>query len=163
MAGQIAVEYKITGTRELYEALEQKPRDAAKKIIRKALVAAGQIWVDDMKSRVRRGPHRNARGSIDWNLLSQNILSKVTVRGDQLGGKVYVGPAAKVAGYRLFWAVFLEFGTKLRHRGKGKAGGSTGQMPKLPFIVPAFESKKQAVLDKYISSVRETLEAEKMI
>jgi HK97 gp10 family phage protein len=144
------VEIKITGTAELEAALESFPRTMAKAIVKKALKSAAGIWQQEMKAKVRQGWHvwkiteyKGAKykgRSREWGALSRLIGIKVSVRGDELGGTATVGPVKKG-----FWALFLEFGTK--------------RMGARPFIRPAFDSRANDVLNKYIEVARTELEA----
>jgi len=139
------VEVKIEGANELFEQLEARPAKIAKAIIRNCLRKAGGIWRGEMKARVARGWHvfqSSAKGrSREWGFLAGHIGMKVSVRGDELEGTCSVGPVKKG-----FWALFLEFGT--------------ANMAAQPFIRPAFEARKQEVLDKFISSAKEELQKE---
>lgn len=147
------VELKISGLADLERALEEMPRKAARRIVRQEATSAAAAWADEMRARVRRGPHHQASGQTDYGVIAENILEKTTVR-DDLSASVKVGPAKAAGGYMLFWVKFLEFGTRLRHR---KGGASTGEMPAFPFIRPAFESKASSVLDRFISGIRDAL------
>jgi HK97 gp10 family phage protein len=144
------VQVKITGGAELYRALEERPRQVGKAIIRAALRSGARIWWKEMKDRVHRGWHvfRNTKfkgqrlkgRSREFGVIAQRgIAIKVSVRGDELGGIAQVGPTRKGA----FWSLFLEFGTS--------------RQGKFPFIRPAFETKKQAVLEEFIRKTKEEL------
>ena len=153
-----AVEVKITGLSEIQEKLEHLPIKASRKIMRRSLRAAAQIWLEEMKSRVRRGPHHFKGGNDLFAVIANTLGIRLRVNSD-LAGSATVGVPKKV-----FWASFVEFGTKVRFRGKksgGKrSGATTGQMPAFPFARPAFEAKKQEVLDKFIADSRKALEEE---
>jgi HK97 gp10 family phage protein len=152
------VDVKISGLEELQEKLEHLPIKASRKIMRRSLRAAAQIWVDEMKARVRRGPHHFKGGFDLFGVIAKTIGMRISVNSD-LEGTATVGVPKKV-----FWAKFVEFGTKVRFRGKktgGKrSGATTGQMPSFPFARPAFEAKKNEVLEKFKSDLREALEEE---
>jgi HK97 gp10 family phage protein len=144
------VSVTVKGAAELEDRLARLPIIAAKAIVKIALVAAGKIFLDEMKSRVRRGFHvfKSGKGkykgqrikgrSREYGVLSRAIGTQVVVASDGLGGMVKVGPRKKA-----FWALFLEFGAA------GRAA--------YPFIRPAFETKKQAVLDQFLDTCREEL------
>jgi HK97 gp10 family phage protein len=137
------VEFKITGGKELYEALEEQPKRVAKEIIRAGLKQAAGLWREEMRNRVVRGWHvfesaRKGR-SREYGFLAGHIGMKTSVRGDELEGTCGVGPVKKG-----FWDLYLEF-------------GNAHQAPQ-PFIRQAFETRKQEVLDKFISVCREKLE-----
>lgn len=140
------VEVKITGGRELFEALEERPPRIAKAIIRKCLRAAAGIWRGEMRDTVPQGPHvwkgssRTGR-SREFAFLRDHIGMKVSVRGDELEGSCAVGPVKKG-----FWAQFLEFGRS--------------DQAAQPFIRPAFESKVRDVLEKFTEKAKEELDKE---
>jgi HK97 gp10 family phage protein len=138
----LIVEVKITGLRELQEVLEQQTKNVAKDIIRKGLKKAAGLWREEMKTRVARGWHvfqSASKGrSREWGFLAGHIGMKTSVRGDEFEGTCHVGPVKKG-----FWSLFLEFGT--------------ARMAARPFIRPAFEARKFAVLEKFTSTVREEI------
>lgn len=136
------VSVKISGVEQLAEALERKPLAAAKAVVRKCLRAGARVFWQEMRQRVRRGWHvfggKDGGRSREFGFLADHIGIKISVRGDELGGTAHVGPVKKG-----FWDLFLEFGTR--------------KMAAVPFIRPAFESRKQDALDKYVSTARESL------
>jgi hypothetical protein len=148
------IEFKITGLAELDRALHELPPRAARRIIRQELIAAVEPWQEDMRGRVRRGPHHRGKDH-DYGLLAANIAVRTRVKND-LSGSADAGPAAKAGNYNLFWAVILEFGRKggVSPRGRHYPG-----MPAYPFVRPAFEARKQEVLDRFTSGIREALNA----
>ena len=152
------VEVKISGLEELQDKLEHLPIKASRSVMRRSLRAAAQIWLDDMRARVRRGPHHFKGGFDLFGVIAKTLGMRVRVSSD-VSGSVTVGVPKKV-----FWASFVEFGTKVRFRGKksgGKrSGATTGQMPSFPFARPTFEAKKQEVLDKFIADTKLALEEE---
>lgn len=151
------IECKITGTEELARNLEQLPRDAAIRIVKTGLRKAAQIWLAEMKRTVQQGWHvfqftqvtgreagksggagKYGGRSREFGVISRALSLRLKINPDNLGGTASVGPPKKA-----FWAQWLEF---------GKRGAR-----KFPFIRPAFESRKQAVLDAYADTVREEL------
>jgi len=150
------IEVKIRGLDELQEKLEHLPIKASRTIMRRSLRAAAQIWAAEMKARVRRGVHHFKGGFDLFGVIAKTIGIRVSARSD-VSGSAVVGVPRKV-----FWASFVEFGTKVRFRGKksgGKRGGATtGTMPAFPFARPAFEAKKQEVLDKFTAEMKQALE-----
>jgi HK97 gp10 family phage protein len=146
-----SVTVTVTGADEIEQKLARLPVIAAKAIIKIALQRAGKIWADEMRARVRRGFHVFKSGqakykgvriqgrSRDFGVLSRSIGSQVIVAADGLGGQVKVGPRKKA-----YWGLFLEFGTK--------------RQPAFPFIRPAFETKKEAVLENFLETCKEELD-----
>jgi HK97 gp10 family phage protein len=139
------VEAKISGGAELFEALENLPKAAAKAIIRAGLRSAAGIWRAEMKQRAQKGWHvwkgskRQGR-SRDFAFVSEHIGMKVVVRGDELEGTCQVGPVRKG-----FWSLFMEFGT--RHSSAH------------PFIRQSFDARRTDVLDQFITVCKEKLAA----
>ena len=152
------VEVKINGLSELQDKLEHLPIKASRKIMRRSLRAAAQIWLDEMKAKVLRGPHHFKGGFDLFGVIAKTLTMRVSVKSD-LEGTATVGVPRKV-----FWASFVEKGTEVRFRGKktgGKRhGATTGKMKPKAFAVPAFETKKQEVLDKFIADTKLALEEE---
>jgi hypothetical protein len=147
------IEFKISGLAELDRALRELPPRAAKRIIRKEMVAAVEPWAEDMRGRVRRGPHHKGRGAKEYGLLAANIKVRTRIKSD-LSGAADAGPAAKAGNYDLFWAVILEFGRK---GGTSPRGRHYPAAPAYPFVRPAFEARKQDVLDRFIAGMRAAL------
>lgn len=161
------IEVKVSGLSELEDRLERAPLRVAKNIMRSALKSAAEIWATSMAARVIRGPHQEAHGATEFGAIAKDIHIRVSVKSD-LEGTAAVGP-----GPNSYWARFVEFGTRLRHRGKitgyarsqgkrlkNRGGGSTGTMPPFPFMRPAFEEEKGAVLEKFSDGVRQALDEE---
>lgn len=148
--------FKISGGAELARALEEKPPIVARKIIRRSLRVAVRPWREEMIARVRKGWHvfgsaleakglrapRGGRGERgrqrEFGVISRNIQIKTTI-----GRSGFDGTAAVMPSKRGFWARYLEFGTKHQRA--------------FPFIRPAFESRKQEVLEAFIEDAREQL------
>lgn len=151
MAGRNTVEVKLSGFAELQQKLEHLPPAASRRILRRSVVAAVKPWRDEMIARVRRGFHHWTRKQSRYGkqkafrapvfgFLAKNIRISARVNKD-LEATVAVGPA------RLgFWARFLEFGTT--------------KMRAFPFIRPAYEVRKQEVLDELGKQLKEGLERE---
>lgn len=149
------IELKIAGGAELERKLEELPRKAAERIVRRECQAAAVPWRDEMASRVRRGWHvwqrttlrdrrnkRTAEGgrTRDFGVIATNIRMQTSVEPGDLASSTRVYPDP-----RAFWAKFLEFGTAHQRA--------------FPFIRPSFESEKSTVLDRFISGVRDALAA----
>jgi HK97 gp10 family phage protein len=111
------VDFKISGLSELQDKLDHAPLEASRTILRRSLKEAGQIWLDDMKSRVRQGMHRFKDHSVEFGVVEKNIKMRASVKSD-LSGKVSVGVNESASDPKSpFWALFLEFGTGARSRG----------------------------------------------
>lgn len=155
MSGEIEIKVTITGADELAHKLESEPPIVARHILQTSLRKAVRPLREEMISRVRRGWHifssslgakglhaRKGHGQggreREFGVISENILIRAKV-----GPGDYQGSAAVFPSKRAFWAKFLEFGTR--------------KMGALPFMRPAFEVRKQEVLDDFIEDVREQL------
>jgi HK97 gp10 family phage protein len=144
---------KFTGWDELQKKLEALPEDLAKKTMRTALGAGGDVMRDGM---VAAAPE-------DTGFLKEHFNVKISVKDGGLVGKCFVGPAGKIdypngdGGYRdkvnrkgktyqigrisvASVARFLEFGTS--------------KMGKKPFMTQAFETKKGTALDAMIEKLK---------
>lgn len=157
-------EFKISGLEQVQYKLEHLPIKASRKIMRRSLKEAGQIWLDEMKTRIRQGVHHFKDHTEEFGVIEKNIVMRVSSRSD-VSGYVRVGVLEKSEDPRSpFWALFVEFGTAIRFRGRksgGKRGGATtGQMPAFPFARPTFYTKKQAVVDKFVTDVKQALNEE---
>jgi len=152
--------FKITGASELAKALQAKPPIVARQIMRTAIGKAVQPWREEMAARVRRGWHVFSRTkavkglhpkkgssfagrSREFGVIARNIIIRT-----QIGASGFEGSAAVFPRRSAFWSLFLEFGAR------------KGKMRAFPFMVPAFESRKQEVLALFIADVREQLHKE---
>lgn len=151
------VSVKITGGKELEDALERLPMDAARRIVKLGLVKGARLWLDEMKRTVLQGWHifnftkvtkreagpgggagRYAGRSREFGVISRALSLRVKLNPDELGGTAQVGPGKKA-----YWAQWMEFGRK----------GARS----FPFIRPSFDARKQAALNAYVDTVREEL------
>src|SRR5271166_4974074 len=111
--------FKITGIEEVGEKMRTYPEKFLAKGVRKALLAAGEVFRSAISAAAPRSEdetHGHPPG-----FLAEHIAMKATVSTKNDRGEVKVGPVAKA-----FYAMFPEFGT--RHQ------------PAKPFIRPAFEA-----------------------
>lgn len=150
------IKVTISGADQLADALQSGPPAVAAQIIRKSLRSAVEPWRRQMIDRVRRGWHvfsstrirglKGVRGrfagrSREFGVISRNIRVAL-----QIGAGGFEGSAAVYPSRRGYWAKFLEFGTK--------------KMGRFPFVVPAYESGKNQVLDGFIASIKDQLRKE---
>lgn len=143
------VEVHINGLDEICDKLEHLPINASRRIMRRSLKDAGQIWLDEMKARVRQGEHHFKDKTTEFGVIAKNIIMRVSARSD-VSGYVRVGVRERRNDPKSpFWALFVEFGTAVRKRG--------GKMPAFPFARPAFESKKKEVLDTFLVDVKKNI------
>lgn len=144
------VSFKITGTEELAKVLETKPAIVAQRIIRQSLREAVRAWREEMIARVRKGWHvfartkiKGQRGTLAGREREYGVISNSIAISSEIGAGGFEGTAAVHPTKRAFWSRFLEFGTR--------------KMPAYPFIRPAFESRKEEVLEKFVEDVRDQL------
>lgn len=118
----------------------------ARSHLRKALKAAAEIWVVDAKSRV----------PVDTGDLRDSIRSLVVTSASQEMGKASVGPCMspelKKSGGDTsqdpgVYGRFVELGLDSR------------KMKRTPFLRPAYDSKGDAVVAKFVEVLAEGLEA----
>lgn len=151
-----SVTVKIDGLDALDEKLRALPPKFARRAMRQALRPAVQIWKEAMVS--------GARKLTGW-MASQITIRISTPPSDAEHGRARVTIAAKQDPTRISTR-----GTRGRY-GRAKHVPSalnealwnefgTVKMPARPFIRPAFESKKQSVLDRLISELRSILNEE---
>jgi HK97 gp10 family phage protein len=149
------VEYKITGLVELQRTLEQMPRDVARKAVRGGLTAAAEMVRDRI---VATAPRKSG-------FLASHFNVKFRMRGDELAGTAYVGPAGKVyypnvgraergisTGRRPHKGGLLPVASVARFLELG-----TSKMAAKPFIRPAFESSRDGIIALVVSSITDAI------
>jgi HK97 gp10 family phage protein len=135
---QQAFKFEIKGIKELLDAFDQLPTMSMKKnVIRKALKKAAEP--------VKELAQTNARGGVlidNPEVLANSIKVTSNLKRSQRSGfdksrvTMYVGSSSPLA--HLF-----EFGTAERYK---KSGSATGYIPAMPFMRPAWDSKKRVAL-----------------
>jgi HK97 gp10 family phage protein len=129
----------ISGMDEIDRKLRELGPKLARRTMRKALKAAGEVFVAAQKMRAPVGPGRKTgRSQHPAGNLRDSIRSVTRVSARYEEGAVLAGPTRHA-----FYAMFQEFGT--RHQ------------PSRPFITPAFDESKEAAKDKFIKTLREGL------
>lgn len=135
---------KIDGLKELEEQLLSLPQNLARRDVRQALEAGGEVIAEEMRA---LAPRRTGR-------LHENIEVKVSLSSKQDAGTAKIGPLKKV-----FYGLMQELGwtsplpksaggTRRDRRGRGM------HHPGHPFMRPAFESRKDAALETIIRTLR---------
>jgi HK97 gp10 family phage protein len=161
-----AIDIKVTlhGFDELADALETLPPKVARQVLKKGLLAVGNLWQTTMASLVRRGEH-HFPGKVDlFGFLAENINIAVTTTKD-LNATLKVGPWGKA-----YWGKYLEFGTGPRQRthaaGRVLTGRAhrifeqlrdTNKMPAFPWMRPAFDETESQALDVMAQQTRQAL------
>ena len=122
------------GLDSLISQLRQRVGAASERIEKKALKAAGQVLADEMIERV-------AVSRINYRLHTRDHIKVSGVKRQDGVRYVTIGPSRKVS----FRSHFIEFGTSTQ--------GAR------PFIEPAFQAKKQEVLEVMAAELRRGLES----
>jgi HK97 gp10 family phage protein len=149
---------KVDGLAQLQRNFERFPLAVARRLFREALHAAGEIWRGEMEARAPK----LAKVKLSENPkevripgdLARHIGARVEVNSD-LRASVRVGPSKYT-----FWGLFQEIGRRaagtgsklpaLFGGGKGRRSGGSSFMEAQPFVRPAFESKAEAVLNRFV-------------
>lgn len=124
----------VTGLKELDLMLRQMTPELNHRILGAANVASAKPLVATAKSLVAKGSTKRLEKSIG--------AVKISTRKSTEIGTVHVGPR-RGGGHKGYHGHLVEFGTVERFH---KSGKSTGIMPKLPFMRPAFERTKDQVI-----------------
>ena len=120
----VKISAQVFGGKELDDAFRQLPRATAKGVLRRALAKAAEPVVREAEALAPRGPTGNLKASI--TVSTQLTRSQRDMRRD--GVELFIG-ATTPKGYH---AHLLEFGTV--------------NMPAQPFLRPAWDAAKDAVL-----------------
>jgi len=145
-----SVEVHVEGLDRLEKALLGLPDAVCKKALRQAVKAGADIFLTDMRMRAR----------VRTGKMVHDLKARVSVRATKGSVSADIGARDdRKKGGHAYLARFQEFGTKphvIRAR-KGKAllvpgGGFVYQVshpgqPARPFIRPAFDSRKDQVVD----------------
>jgi HK97 gp10 family phage protein len=114
----------------------------AKRLFRRALTTVGQLWVEDVKSKVPVDTGA-LRDSIDFVVKTspKNDYGTVTV------GPTYTSPKGNnTTESPGVYGMWVEFGLK------------TKQYPSQPYMRPTFDATAESVIDLFASKLREDLE-----
>lgn len=135
---------RIEGADIAAKLLKQLPQDISKRVIASSTRKGAKILLEEIKERAPEGDQseysqtkikeRQRYGSIKDNIK----ISTVYRAADTIILAVHTGNA--------YWAMFREFGTRL--------------MSKIPFIRPAFDSKKDQVIDVISTDLGKKIERE---
>jgi HK97 gp10 family phage protein len=142
----MSVKISVSGVKEIDRVLKGLPRQLQDRVLAAAHRDAAKPLVNAMKAGAPKGS-----GTIAKNIGT----SKVPKRSAAVLGETDVGP--KKRGYV---ARFVERGTKARVlKGKGKypRGTGRGKINAKPFLEPAFNATKEAVINGISESVGKKL------
>ena len=135
------IRVEVQGLKGVEDALAQAGPKLAKRALRKALKAGGDLMVAGAKSRaplLKVATKRRQPGE-----LRDSIGMKISLSPKQESGKVSVGPLkdkSKGKDSPGTWGMFVEFGSVQ------------------PFMRPGFDSSSQAALEAYTEVIREGVE-----
>jgi HK97 gp10 family phage protein len=140
----MSVTMDLEGFSELENLLDQLSNAAGKGVLRRSLKKAAQPTADLMNSYAPKGPTGNLKGSIIVGTkLSKSQAGKhrKLVRGDKASVEMFVGADHNLSGRH---AHLVEFGTGPRFH--EKTGRAVGAMPPQPFVRPAWDQDRTAML-----------------
>jgi HK97 gp10 family phage protein len=127
---------KIEGLKELQTALQELPKATARNVMRRILKARGKPIAEAARKHVPVD-----QGDLKDSIAVSTTLSKRQKRmhrkPDKDDVEVYVGPGPHPQAH------WLEFGTDERTHASGK---SVGDVPKKPFMRPAWDSQRRGLL-----------------
>jgi HK97 gp10 family phage protein len=145
----MAVEIQVQGLAEVMKSLRDFTPDLQRKALDGAAKAGANLFRDEAKRRapvqdvdvldIRRRAPEHKPGSLRNGI--HTLKKRKLPAGVALGYQVATGKDT-------FWADYLEFG--FHHVQSGK-------QVMVPFMRPAFEIKKQAVVDGFVASVAQAI------
>jgi HK97 gp10 family phage protein len=152
------VTFEIKGLDELQKQLEALPHDVMRQVLNKDLKEVGNMCRDEI---IMLAPK-------DTGFMDEHFAVDVKISKVDVAGTVKIG-AAKGADYP-DTGVGAGYHQRFSNSGKRKLAGrisvasvvrffefGTSKLSKKPFLTSAFESKKDAMLQKIISGIRESL------
>ena len=125
----MADSFHVNGLEGLLQKFQDLDIKAAKKSLRKALKAGGDVFQQEI---IARAPERTGQ-------LRAEIASSTSVNPNEGTGTVSVGPLQHA-----FYGEFAEFGT--RHQ------------PAHPFMRPAIDSKAGEAIDAFANTLRDAID-----
>ena len=151
-------EFKMTGMDTLQKKLEALGKPTAKKIVRKALRAGGEVVQDAI---VQNAPE-------DTGFMKEHFGMRTKLKSNELAGSCFVGPEGKVdypdkdgtfrrrierAGKKAIEVGRISVVSVVRFFEFG-----TSKMSKKPFMTQAFESKSSDALDAITEKLKDGIE-----
>lgn len=137
---------RVTGVKELDEALKAMTAEMSDKTMQSAAMGASKVLIDRAKSLApsKGGGLRQSIGVTKGSFNQVRSLQREI-------GQVKVGP--RRGRYKGYAAHLMEFGTKNRYsrsvRGKRTAPSFKGRVTPRPFMEPAFNETKGQVIASY--------------
>lgn len=127
---------RIEGLQEVQKALRELPKATAKNIIRRILKKRGEPIAEAARKHVPID-EGDLKNSIAVSTKLSKRQKRMHRKPDPNDVEVYVGPGPHPQAH------WLEFGTDERTHASGK---SVGDVPKKPFMRPAWDSQRRGVL-----------------
>jgi HK97 gp10 family phage protein len=139
------VKVEILGLPELEKTLTDEGPKMAKRWLRQMERKAGKIWQEEIEARAPKG---------ETGFLADNIKIKTHYERSDQEMVMQVGPTSEA-----YYGLFQEFGTR-DVEGTDKNGKHFHHPAQAaqPFMRPAYESKKDEVLEAFVSEARDRLE-----
>lgn len=138
----MSTERHVTGLKELYRVLQSLPVKMERNVMRGALRAGANVILDQAKANVPVA-EPSQRNRERYGAYAGALRDSGRVGGRARGGKVtaYVrfGGGKTKAGVPVFWAGWVEYGTKPHPN--GRRGYHPGARPH-PFLRPAADTKQ---------------------
>jgi len=164
----------VKGGKELFAALGELPRAVERQVERKALKESAQLVRDRAKQLcpVYVQPEFHFDFGLSLNLAAKKIKAipgllrdSIRVMASKRRRKnfvsVIIGTADGWFKGRTFYGGVIEFGYRAGKRRRRSVIKSTGDMrreiPAKPFIRPAFDTQKEALISKFITSISDGL------
>lgn len=130
------VEMRLEGGKELERTLESLATDVRERIMREALLAAGEPIRQEAQA---RAPRSTGRLSADM----------VVAASDRYGGSARVGPGGDG-----WYGRFIERGTRDR---RTRAGAGRGRLRAQPFLEPAMRAREAVARARFAEVLRQKM------
>jgi HK97 gp10 family phage protein len=124
----------IEGDKELIKKLNSMSKGFRSKALLHAVTQGAEIIEREAKARAPR------RDGVSGGTLKRSITTKTLKSTNKLAKVAVSWRKGKASRTDAFYGIMVEKGTKPRSR---KDGASTGTMPSRPFLIPAFDSKRE--------------------
>jgi HK97 gp10 family phage protein len=151
MVKEMADQVKVTGLQELGAAMDLAPKNLERRVLSKAIRAAGKLWEEAVRARAPKDSGELAR-KIEVKTSSKGGIFKAIVgviyerRRASSSRKQGGAPSSEDPAV---YAQFLEFGRPNRK-------GHTHQAAQ-PFMRPVFDTESDAAAEKFAETVRNNL------
>jgi HK97 gp10 family phage protein len=132
---------EIEGDEELIRKLNKMSKGFRSQALLHAVTQGGEIV--EREAKARAPVRKSGRGKSGRGGTLRESITTVKLKSTSKLAKVGVSwRTSKSSRFPAFYGIMVEKGTKPRSR---KDGVSTGTMPSRPFLIPAFDSKREHV------------------